>query len=42
MGRASFLARLAEMKRLGTVAKAAGAMEPTDLLNEGNGDVQVF
>ncbi|MBP6899369.1 MAG: hypothetical protein KBC73_04720 [Burkholderiaceae bacterium] len=32
--KASFLARLAEMKRLGAAAKAAGA-EPADLLSEG-------
>lgn len=36
--KASFLARLAEMKKLGAAAKAAGAAEPTDLLSEGTGD----
>lgn len=36
--KASFLARLAEMKKLGAAAKAAGAVETTDLLSEGAGD----
>lgn len=35
--KASFLARLAEMKRLGAAAKAAG-VEPADLLSEGADD----
>lgn len=36
--KASFLARLAEMKKLGAAAKAAGTAEPTDLLGEGASD----
>ena len=39
--RASFLTRLAEMKKLGAAAKAAGAAEPTDLLSEGAGEEAV-
>ncbi|MEF9385791.1 hypothetical protein V4890_09195 [Ralstonia solanacearum species complex bacterium KE056] len=36
--KASFLTRLAEMKRLGAANKAAGAAEPNDLLSESAGD----